>query len=77
MENVDSKMMIHNDATVDDNYQRLISETIESFYSADNDEKSVKDLRDELLSKIREPLHRLFPDLLLTEIGLVTEKAEF
>lgn len=77
LERSDSKMMIQNDATVDDNYQRLISETLESFYSTDNDEKSVRDLRDELLSKIREPLHRLFPDLLLTEIGLVTEKAEF
>lgn len=77
LERADSRMMIQNDATVDDNYQRLISETLESFYSADNDEKRVRDLRDELLSKIREPLHRLFPDLLLTEIGLVTEKAEF
>lgn len=77
LEKADRGMMIQNDATVDDNYQRLISETLESFYSSENDTKSVKDLRDELLSKIREPLHRLFPDLLLTEIGLVTEKAEF
>lgn len=77
LESPDKKMMIQNDATVNDNYQRLISETLKSFYSTNNDEKSVKDLRDELLSKIREPLHRLFPDLLLTEIGLVTEKAEF
>ncbi len=77
LERADGRMMIQNDATVDDNYQRLISETIKSFYSSDNDTKAVKDLRDELLSKIREPLHRLFPDLLLTEIGLVTEKAEF
>ena len=33
----------------------------------------VVSLRDELISKIREPLHELFPDLLLTELGLVTE----
>lgn len=77
LEKADQRMMIQNDATVDDNYQRLISETLEKFYSSENDTKSVKDLRDELLAKIREPLHRLFPDLLLTEIGLVTEKAEF
>lgn len=73
----DERTMIQNDASVDDNYQRLISATLSNFYSTENDEKTVKNLRDELLSKIREPLHRLFPDLLLTEIGLVTEKAEF
>lgn len=77
LEQPDNRTMIKNDATVDDNYQRLISKTLEGLYSSDNDNKTVKDLRDELLSKIREPLRRLFPDLLLTEIGLVTEKAEF
>ena len=77
LETAGTGMMIQNDATVDDNYQRIVSETLEKFYSDENDNKSVKELRDELLSKIREPLHRLFPDLLLTEIGLVTDKAEF
>lgn len=42
-----------------------------------NDNKRVASLRDELPGRIREPLHDLFPDLLLTELGLVTEKAEF
>lgn len=73
----DNKMMIQNDETVNDNYQRLMSKTISGLYDASNNEKTVKTLRDELISKIREPLHRLFPDLLLTEIGLVTDKAEF
>ena len=70
-------MMIQNDATVDDNYQRLISATIVEFFDRKNDEKTVCSLRDELLSQIREPLHRLFPDLTLTELGLITDKAEF
>ena len=77
LDRIDTKMMIQNDDTVNDNYQRLISKTINSLYSTSNDEKTVKALRDELLNKIREPLKRLFPDLLLTEIGLVTDKAEF
>lgn len=76
LEYVDGKKMIDNDSTINDNYQRLISETLEKFYSVTNDSKSVKDLREELLNMIKEPLHRLFPDLLLTGIGLVTEKAE-
>ncbi len=77
LERVDNRMMIQNDETVNDNYQRLMSKTIASLYDTSNDEKKVKNLRDELINKIREPLHRLFPDLLLTEIGLVTDKAEF
>lgn len=77
LERIDNRMMIQNDETVNDNYQRLMSKTISNLYDTSNDEKSVKDLRDELINKIREPLHRLFPDLLLTEIGLVTDKAEF
>lgn len=77
LETVDNRMMIQNDATVDDNYQRLISETLSQFYDESNDGKTVKELRDEMLNKIREPLKRLFPDLTLTEIGLVTDKAEF
>lgn len=77
LDTVDNRMMIQNDATVNDNYQRLISETLSQFYSESNDGKTVKELRDETLSRIREPLSRLFPDLILTEIGLVTDKAEF
>lgn len=73
----DNRMMIQNDATVDDNYQRLMSATIAEFYDRKNDKKTVSSLRDELISKIREPLHRLFPDLMLTELGLITDKAEF
>lgn len=77
LERADTKKMIENDSTVDDNYQRLISETISQLYNIDNDNKSVKSLRDELLDKIRVPLNRLFPELELTGIGLVTDKPEF
>lgn len=77
LEYSDNRMMIQNDDTVNDNYQRLISKTIEALYDVSNNEKTVEKLREELINKIREPLRRLFPDLLLTEIGLVTEKAEF
>lgn len=76
-ERADNKKMIENDSTVDANYQRLISETIEQFYNEGNDSKTVKNLRDELLDSIRQPLKRLFPELTLTQIGMVTDKAEF
>ena len=35
----DNRMMIQNDATVDDNYQRLMSATIAEFYDRKNDKK--------------------------------------
>ena len=69
--------MIDNDSSVDDNYQRLVSRTIDKIFDTSNDTKHVKDIREEILGKIREAMLRLFPDLLLTEIGLPTEKSEF
>ena len=77
LETADNKMMTQNDSTVDDNYQRLISKTLSKVYDINYDGVDVKTLREELISKIREPLKRLFPDLLLKEIGMPTEKAEF
>ena len=77
LDSVDFGMMIQNDATVDENYQRLITTTMASFFDETNNDRTVLSLRDELIGQIREPLHRLFPDLLLTELGLVTDKAEF
>lgn len=77
LESVDKKMMIQNDTTVDDNYQRLISATLSQLYNEENDKKTVKELRDELLNRVKNPLHRLFPGLILTEIGSVTDKPEF
>lgn len=73
----DCKMMIQNDSTIDENYQRLMSATLREFFDKNNDDKSVASLRDDLISKIREPLHKLFPDLLFTELGSITDKAEF
>lgn len=77
LDRVDSKMMIQNDSTVDDNYQRLMAETVSKVYDRKYDNTNVRTLREELIGKIREPLKRLFPDLTLTEIGMVTDKAEF
>ena len=74
---IDNRMMIQNDSTIDENYQRLISATINELFDDQNDEKKVVDLRNELLDKVRAPLHRLFPDLTLSGVGMITEKAEF
>lgn len=77
LDNFENKKMIENDSTVSSNYQRLMSRTLMNLFDKKYDRTTVEALRDELLGKIREPLLRLFPDLLLTEIGVVTEKADF
>lgn len=69
--------MILNDSTVEENYQRLVARTLARFYDRNNNEKKVEALRDELIGRIREPLSKLFPDLLFTEIGVLPEKPEF
>ena len=78
LENCNSgKMMNQNDATVKDNYQRLVASTVMNVFDLANDEKMVKDLRDELLGKIRISMERLFGDLLLTNIGRPLENGSF
>lgn len=75
--NPDQKKMIDNDSCVDDDYKRLVSRTIDKIYDQENDTKQVKDIREEILGRIRDSMLRLFPDLVLTGIGLPTEKSEF
>lgn len=76
LETANTSNMIDNDYSVDENYQRLVAQTLEKIFDKGYDKIQVETLRDEILAKIREPLKRLFPDLLLTEIALPTEKAE-
>ena len=61
--------LMDTDCTVSENYQRLVSNTLSGVFNQRNDNKSVKDLREELIGKIRESLHNVFDDLQLTSIG--------
>lgn len=61
--------LIQNDVAVSENYQRLVSLTIQSIYDVDNDEMNVKELRDNIIGKIRTSLKNIFPELNLSSIG--------
>lgn len=61
--------LIQNDVTVSENYQRLISLTLKSVYNSENDGMNVKDLREDLIGKIRKSLLNIFDDLTLSSIG--------
>ena len=45
--------MINQDSRVSDNYQRLVSETIDFLYTEDDDEIIKKDVRDRLIKEIK------------------------
>jgi predicted ATPase len=58
-----------NDLTVSENYQRLISQTLEGIFNATNNTKTVENFRDELIGKIKTSLKNVFDDLTLSSIG--------
>lgn len=61
--------LMQNDQTVSENYQRLVAQTLAGVYNASNNAKTVEQLRDELVGKIKDSLSRVFEDLNLSSIG--------
>ena len=61
--------LMDTDASVSENYQRLVSNTLSGLFDSKNDNKNVKDLREELIGKIKQSLNNVFDDLQLTSIG--------
>lgn len=61
--------LMDTDATVSSNYQRLVSTAVSGLFRGDNDTRTVHDLREELIGKIRDSLQRVFGDLILTGVG--------
>jgi len=61
--------LMQNDITVSENYQRLVAQTLAGVYDVGNDTKTVEQLRDELIGKVKVSLSNIFEDLNLTSIG--------
>ena len=61
--------LMNTDMSVSENYQRLVSNTLSGVFNSKNDNKSVKDLREELTGKIKNSLNNVFDDLQLASIG--------
>ncbi|MDM7956603.1 ATP-binding protein [Blastomonas sp.] len=68
-ENLRIQKSIQNDQVVSLNYQRLIYDTISGVYNADNNEKTVENLRNELIGGIRHSMKSVFGDLMLNNIS--------
>ncbi len=68
-ENIRFQRLIDNDQAVSQNYERLIYNTLSGVYSEANDGMYVKELREELIGKVRTSMANVFEDLLLNSIG--------
>lgn len=60
---------IDNDQAVSENYSRLVYETMAGIYNENNNEKSVRQLREELIGAIRLSMQNVFGDLLLNNLS--------
>lgn len=67
--NVRFETLMTTDVSVSENYQRLVSNTLSGVFDGNNDRKTVEELREELVGKIRESLSKVFDDLQFSNIG--------
>jgi energy-coupling factor transporter ATP-binding protein EcfA2 len=68
-QNIRIERAIQNDQAVSGNYRQLIYDTMSAVYNEQNDSKTVRLLREELIGHIRESMKRVFGDLLLNNIA--------
>lgn len=69
IEQIKLQTLMQNDITVSENYQRLVTQTLAGVYKRENDTKTVEQLREELVGKIKQSLMSIFDDLKLYSIG--------
>jgi AAA15 family ATPase/GTPase len=63
------RTLIQNDQSVSLNYQRLIGKTISAIYDNKNNDKTVENLKNELIGKIKIALMNVFEELELSSLG--------
>lgn len=61
--------MIDNDATVAQNYRRLVSQSLEDMYENAHPSTTVEAFRENIIGEIREAVRSIFPNLILNSLG--------
>jgi hypothetical protein len=62
--------LIDNDASVSENYQRMLMQTIDGIYDSETPDEATKaQIRDRIIGEVRRSMQRVFPDLLLAGVG--------
>ncbi len=68
---------IDNDATVSDNYHRLVSGSVEAIYSQASDNQTIKEFREEFIGQLRTSIGNVFEDLDLSSLGNPMQRGTF
>ena len=61
--------MIDNDAAVNKNYQRVVGEAFRNAFEQADGSITLHEFREQTIGEIRDPVHRLFPDLELNSLA--------
>jgi len=61
--------LIENDAAVNKNYQRMVSQGLEDMYEREDPSLTIGIFRDKTIGEVRDAMLRLFPDLTLNSLG--------
>ena len=69
--------LMETDSCVSQNYQRLVAQTIAGVYNPSNDDKSVAQIREELIGKVKHSLSAVFDNLELSDIGDPLQNGSF
>jgi predicted ATPase len=63
------QLMIDNDAAVNLNYQRLASQALEDLFEKEAETTTIGEFKRKLIGDVRSSMGRLFPDLMLNDLG--------
>ncbi|MDE2837741.1 MAG: ATP-binding protein [Chloroflexota bacterium] len=66
---LESRRLIDDDKSVSENYTRLVQETYLAMYNKDNDDRNVKEVREQLIGEAQASTQRVFSDLFLNSIS--------
>jgi hypothetical protein len=69
--------MIENEAYVNENYQRLVSDTLAEVFTGNSDALTVCQLREKLIGRIRASMSKVFDDLNLSGVGKPLSQGTF
>ena len=62
--------LIDIDARVEDNYKKILSNSINDLYDPQYDSTNAKTIKDKIIGKIRNAMKEIFPDLTLSDLGV-------
>ena len=70
-------MFIQNDAAVSKNYQRLVCQAFKDVFTDFNENATIREFREHVVGDIKRSIQRVFPELVLNNLGDPLEDGTF